>query len=374
MPSRLAVVLSQLGLGGAERQTLLLLRKLAGSARAPCLVLCLSEHVNPYGEEIRALGYPLAVCPRRSSFDIGRLRWLRHTFAREKIDLVHAVHLLASGYCWLARRGIRGQRLLPTVRGAVVHPIWFKRLIYRRMLRVCPTTLVNSQRGATFVTRHFGAPPERIVVVPNGIDFAALREQARGGDMRRHLGLAPDTSVLGYVGRDAPVKNVPRLIELARRLLPRHEQLHFVLVGPLLGKKDKDRLAPDLPPERVHFLGPRSDVPALLREFTALVLTSNTEGCPNVVLEALGLGTPVVSADVGDVAHMIRQGKSGFTVMSGDLSEYEGALERILADPIRFRAQTDNLAPTLETDYGLDSMVERTVEIWEHLLATRVSP
>ncbi|RMG48969.1 MAG: hypothetical protein D6718_00640, partial [Acidobacteria bacterium] len=184
--TRVGIVVSQLGYGGAERQTALLLERLAESPWRPDIVCCLSEAVEPYGPLLQRLGYPLAVLPRRRSFELGRLLALRRLIRRERLTLVHAVHLLASGYAFLATRACRGVRLLPSARGTVVWPARVKRVIYRAMFRSCPRTLVNSSAGARFLVERYAAPPERIVVIPNGIDVEAIaREARRGPQVRR---------------------------------------------------------------------------------------------------------------------------------------------------------------------------------------------
>lgn len=367
-PPRISVVVSQLGFGGAERQTFELLRSLAGTPWAPSQVICLSDHIEPYGPQIEEFGYPLHIIPRRSSFDLLRLGRLGRLLEEDGADLAHAVSLLASGYTWMARRKIRGRRMLPAVRGTVVHPKIFKRWTYARMFRGCPRVLVNSECGARFIVNHLGAVEEHIAIVPNGLDFPRLREQSLQGVLRRELGLTGAMPVLGFVGKNSPVKNVPRLIEIARRLLPAEPSLHVVLVGHGLGESARGALAPDLPSERVHFLGPREDVPALLREMDVLALTSNSEGCPNVVLEALGLGTPVVAANVGDVAKILHSEQWGAVVPPMEIEAYVAAIRRILQRPEAYRRQVEGSWRDLEEHFGTARMVEQTVSLWKEIL------
>jgi glycosyltransferase involved in cell wall biosynthesis len=371
---RVAAVLTQLGFGGAERQTVALLRRLAGTDWAPALVVCLSEDLEPYGPELEALGYRLDVLPRRGSFDLLRLLRLRRLLRRERIELVHAVHLLASGYCALATRWGRGPRLLPTVRGTVVRPGPLRRAIYRRMFRRCPRTLVNSQRGARFLVEHLGAPAARLAVVPNGVDFDALVRRAASPCLRAELGLPEEAVVVGYVGKDSRVKNVPRFLEIVRRLQARRDGLHAVLIGTHLDEPARARLAPDLPPARVHFLGPRGDVPALLAEMDALVLTSNSEGSPNIVLEALALGVPVVSSDVGDVAAMIPSADLGAVVPPADVDAYVSCLDALLARRRDVHAAAPATRGWLDERYGLDAMVRRTTDLWREVLSAQGRP
>ncbi|MDQ7005745.1 MAG: glycosyltransferase [Acidobacteriota bacterium] len=365
---RIAVVLTQLGYGGAERQTYELLRRLAGSEWAPRLVICLSEQLEPYGPLIEALGYPLVVIPRRSSFDLGRLRRLGAELRAGRIELVHAVHLLASGYSWLARRAIAGRRMLPTVRGTVVRPGRLKSWTYRRMLRSCPVTLVNSRRGAAFLVERFGAPPNRLRVVPNGVDFSRLRAGAPGR-LRAELGVDPELRLVGLVGKNRPVKNIPRFMEILRRLLAGGTPVAGVLIGHGLGEEARTQLAPDLPAERLHLLGPRDDVPALLADLDLLLLTSDSEGCPNVVIEALGSGVPVVAGNVGDVEAMITPSRTGEIIdPPSDTGAFVAATRQVLAERDAYHRQVLTDRSRLERQYSLDAMTRSTVELWQQVL------
>ena len=369
MTPRVAVVVSQLGFGGAERQTAELLAALRGRPDEPRLVICLSADLEPYGPRLVELGYRLEVIPRGTSFDLARLFRLRRLFRNERIDLVHAVHLLASGYAFLAAWPGRRPIVLPSVRGAEAGPGALRRLVYRRMFQACPRALVNSSRGARFMHEILGAPADRIAVIPNGVDFAALAAAARPDLLRSELGIPPAAPLVAYVGKDSRVKNVPRAVEVVRRARAAHRDLHAVFVGEGLDEEARGKLAPDLPPGPVRLLGPRPDVPSILAAADALLLTSDSEGCPNVVIEALALGTPVVSADVGDVAEIVGGAGAGMVVPRGDVDAYVAALGRLFGDRSAARAAARRELPRLEARYGLAAMVEGTLALWRELLA-----
>lgn len=366
MSPRIGVVLTQLGAGGAEKQTVELLRALRGTPHEPVLVVCLSRDLAPYGPVVREMGYPLEVLPRHGSFDVARIVRLRALLRAHGIELVHAVHLLASAYAHLACRG-GGPVVLPTVRGTVVHPGWIKRRVFRAMFRAAPVILANSARGARFTVEMLGAPADRVRVVPNGVDFARLRREACPGALRAELGLPRDVPLVGFVGRDVPVKNVPRFVAVLRRLVRDDPRLHAVLAGPRLDETARALRAPDLPAHRVHFLGSRRDIPGVLTDLDVLVLTSDSEGAPNVVLEALGLGTPVVGADVGDVALMIPPG-GGCVVPPPEVAAYAAAVRDVLSGGAAVRAVVSAGRPALERRYGLPGMVEGTVAAWHDAL------
>ncbi len=366
--AQIAVVMTQLGRGGAERQTYLLLERLAHSPWRPKIVFCLSDDIEPYGPALQKLGYPLEIIERGSSYDFGRLFRLRRRLREEKIDFVHAVHLLASGYVFLAASLGRKPRLLPSARGTVVTPSLIKRGIYRWMFRSCSKALVNSSLGKEYLVNYFKAPRERIVVIPNGMDFDDLRRGASESKLRSELGIDRDAAIVGFVGKDSPVKNVPCFIDAMRRVMQKDSRLHAVLVGKGLDETARVRLAEDLPKQRLHLLGPRDDIAAVISGFDALVLTSNTEGCPNVVIEALGLGIPVISTAVGDVEEMIERGRTGFICPVGNDAEIAEKTQQLLSQREKFRADLRERLPSIEKRFSLETMVERTTDLWAHLL------
>ncbi len=369
---RTAMVFTQLGLGGAERQHFLLLRRLAerGHPWRPAVVACLSEDLEPYGPALEELGYRLVVLPRRGSFDLGRLLRLRRLFREERIDLCHAVHLLASGYCWLAARG-GGPLVLPTIRGGVTGRGRLRRLLYALAFTRSPVILANSERGREVLEAAYGVPPGTVEVIPNGFDLEEIARLAAAPVLRRERGIPADAPVVLYVGKLTPVKNVPRLAGTLRLAMEREPRLHATLAGVGLGEEARGQAFAGLPADRLHLLGPRPDVPALLGDADALVLTSDSEGFPNVVVEALAAGVPVVSTAVGDVPRIVRDGVTGRVVPSGTPEDLSAALLEVLADRKGYAARVREALPHLAARYGLDAMVDRTLAAWARLLATR---
>ncbi len=358
------MVVSQLGRGGAERQTLELLSGLRESPWRPTAVVCLSDDVHPFAELVRGLGYPLEILPRTSSYDPTRLFRLRSVLRRYRIGLVHAVHLLASGYAFLATRGYSMPTVLPTIRGTVIEPGPLRWLIYRRMFYACDRALANSHRGAAFVERKFRVPAGRIRVVQNGIDFVGLRRRAGETPYRAMLNIPEGVPVVAYVGKNSRVKNVPRFLSMWKAVSAAVPAAHAVLVGGGLGEDGRGSLLGACPGDRTHFVGPRDDVPALLSQSDVLVLTSDSEGAPNVVLEALAVGTPVVSTDVGDVSRMVVDGRTGFVVQSGLPDDLAKAAHRVIAASREFREAVRRDSPRLEDEFSLEAMIAATVEVW----------
>jgi glycosyltransferase involved in cell wall biosynthesis len=364
----IAVVVSQLGYGGAERQTVELLKALATSTLRPRLVVSLSAELRPYGAVLQKMGYSVEVVPRHANYDVTRVLRLRRLLLHHEIKLVHAVHLLASGYTWLASRLCSSRwKLLPTFRGATSSDGGLKRAIYSRMLLDSSVVLVNSHCGAEYLSRRFGVGQDKVRVVPNGLDIRSLIAASAGPSLVEELGISGP--IVGFIGKSSRVKNLPRFLEVFRRLLQHVPDVHAVLIGHGLGHEAQTTLAPDLPPDRMHFLGARDDVARLLPSFDVLVLTSDSEGCPNVILEACALGTPVVAADVGDVRRILQLSTRAAVVPPADLASYVTEIIRLLREGHQATEEIDAVRSRIEHTYGLDRMVDETTDLWTNLLA-----
>jgi glycosyltransferase involved in cell wall biosynthesis len=356
---RVVVVVSELGFGGAERQTLELLRQLRRTEWAPVRVICLSTNVSPYGETVRELGYPLSIVHRAGGFDFRRCLELRRLLRRDKADVVHAVNWFASGYCVLAKP--RRARIISSIRNSHLPAGIVRRSTLPLLIRRAAGVLVNSERGRQLVVRTCKVPPDGVALVPNGIDVDLLRNAAIPGAFRRELNISAQAPVVAYVGRNTRVKNIPRLLSVARKLLHENPDVQIVLTGKgldpsLVAGTDLTRVS------RLHCLGPRGDIPSLLCDATVLVLTSDHEGMPNVVLEALASGVPVVATDVGDLNHMLPD--SCGALVPPDIEHLASAILRVVAEAPAYRRAAEQHAATMAETYSFQAMANKTVDAW----------
>jgi glycosyltransferase involved in cell wall biosynthesis len=179
------------------------------------------------------------------------------------------------------------------------------------------------------------APPARIYVVPLGLalDRFAAPDVPRG-TLRGELGCSPEIPLVGMIGRLVPIKNHELLLEAAlhvRRALP---EAHFVIVGggerlePLQAAAAALGLS-----DAVSFTGWRRDLPAIYADLDVLALTSNNEGTPVSIIEAMAAGVPVVATAVGGVPDLLEAGALGTLVPPGDAAQFGQALVETLTQP-----------------------------------------
>jgi glycosyltransferase involved in cell wall biosynthesis len=173
-----------------------------------------------------------------------------------------------------------------------------------------------------------GVAPERIAVVPNGVDPTLFhpRDQAAA---RAQLGLPVDARVVVYVGRLVRDKGVIELLQAMAQLAPRHPRLVLVLVGDGAARAGCEAEAARLGPA-VRLVGarPLEEVPEWLAASDLFVLPSWNEGTPNVLLEALACGRRAVATRVGGIPDVMTSPSLGEMVEPLNVAALAAAIER----------------------------------------------
>lgn len=210
------------------------------------------------------------------------------------LGVPYAVVALGSDLAIMTRSGITAARIRETLAGAA---------------RVICVSESLWERACAL-----GAAAERCRVVPNGIDPARFAPLPRA-ECRTRLGIGGDERMIVFIGNMDPVKGVDVLLQ-ALAAIDRDPPLAILIgSGRRLGAYERQAAALGLS-GRVTFAGPvpHRDTALFLNAADLLVLPSRSEGCPNVVLEALACGTPVVASSVGGVPELIRSPEQGILV------------------------------------------------------------
>jgi glycosyltransferase involved in cell wall biosynthesis len=200
--------------------------------------------------------------------------------------------------------------------------------------------IANSLTGSKYHVDR-GYARDRIVVICNGIDTEHFSPQPeKGADLRRTWGFGHDTPLIGRVGRLDPMKDYPTFLKAATILTGRRPDARFVIAGGGSGQmlNDLKALSASLGlGERVLWLGPREDLPAIYSTCTFTSSSSFGEGFPNVVAESLACEVPCIATDVGDSARVV--GPGGIIVPAENPAALAEAWEEILSLPQEKRRQ-----------------------------------
>lgn len=207
----------------------------------------------------------------------------------------------------------------------------FRRHVVYMLLRLPDLLIVNSDATRRQIIQAHIKPEDHVFAIPNVIDIQAFDvAQTETNDI---TDIQPDQTIM-FVGRMIPVKRIDRALRafaIAVRQIP---NLQFILVGDGPEKANLEQLARELNiQQQVHFLGNRSDIPVLLRYAAILVLCSDQEGFPNVILEAMAARLPVVSTPVGDVPQVVIDGETGYITDYDDHEQMAAAFIRLIQQP-----------------------------------------
>jgi glycosyltransferase involved in cell wall biosynthesis len=213
------------------------------------------------------------------------------------------------------------------------------------------------------LVEHFRLNPSKVTVIPNGRSaqrFAPADPSSR--EAARHaLALDPAHPVVAAVGALSPEKRV----DVAIRAVASLADVRLVLAGDGPDRAGLEQLAEQLAPRRVRFLGSVDDPVPVYSAADALLLTSDSEGVPGVLIEAGLAGLPVVATDVGWVREVVREGTTGRLVPAGD----SAAVATALADVLEHRDTFGGAARRhCVSGFDLACVVDR----WEALLAQTI--
>jgi glycosyltransferase involved in cell wall biosynthesis len=333
------LVITELDVGGAEKALVSLATGLDRRRWRPTVIALGSE--APLAAPLRAAGVAvecLGVDARRPGRALWRLvRALRRCRpAVVQSFLFHAnvaARLAAHGALWPCPWVVGGLRV------AERRQRWHLSLD-RLTIRLAAGSVCVSEGVRRFSRDVGGWPDDRLTVIPNAIDVALYDHVAPAPRSALGLGDVPDDAFLAlYVGRLDGQKGLPTLLEAAERVVATHSARawHLALAG---DGPDCDRLKADATARpalagRVHWLGRRGDVPALLGAADLLVLPSLWEGMPNAVLEAMAARRAVVATRVEGTEELVTPGRTGWLVPPGDAASLATALLDAAFNPDR---------------------------------------
>jgi glycosyltransferase involved in cell wall biosynthesis len=354
-PARLVFLLQDLKFGGTQRQVLELARRL-DPARFQVEIWLLAA-----GDDLAALardwGLPLMRLSRQEQVGPRALLHLWRHLRRAEIDLLMPFTVVPNIWGRVLGRMARVPLIVGNCRGGGAprrqHEAWLWPLAHH--------ILCNSQAVKSVLRERCRVPEARLTVIPNGVDTDYF-QTAAGPE-------AGPPRVLS-VARMVPDKDHHTLLQAFRLTVQVNPEAELWLVG------DGPRLAEVrewarrlLPPARVKFLSPREDLRPLLRQASLLALSSKTEALPNVILEAMAAGLPVVATRVGGVPELVVPGLTGWLVAPGDALGLAAALGQVLGDPDTRQAMGRAGRQRAEKEFSLKTMTRQYEAVLDRLLA-----
>jgi glycosyltransferase involved in cell wall biosynthesis len=356
-------LITELSTGGAQAALLRLLERLDRGRYAPA-VACLYNGDGVVAQEIRALGFDVFDARMHYKADLLALLRLYRHIRRIRPAILHASLFHANLPGRILGRLAGVPVVICSERTMAMEGEWRYRL-NRWTIGLVDCVIAVSVNVRDFCVSHIGLPPEKLVVIHNGVQVPETSVSLR--EARAELGLPLDGLVIGTVSRLYPVKGVDFLIRALVQV-----EASLVIVGDGPEHAALETLAADLGvADRIHWAGHRRDVPILLPAFDLYVQPSLHEGMPNTILEAMASGLPVIATAVGGTPEAVDDGITGLFVPPRTPDALAEAITALLRDPTLRRKMGRAGQERVKGHFSLEQMVRQTQALYERLLKTR---
>ncbi len=330
---------------------------------------------NEFVTAVRELGLAVDVIPERRRFDLSVLPALRKVIEERSPSIVVTHSVKSHFLLWRSRIS----RHCPWV--AFHHGYTStdrKMRVYNRLdrwsLPSADRLITVCRAFARELSRSTGVALGNIAVLHNSIRQQPPASETEVKDLRSRFGIANDESLILAVGRLSKEKAHIDLLAAFSRL---HEsnpevksRLFIVGDGPERGRLEAaaDSLGVK---DRVVFTGQLSYVWPFYFAADVFALPSHSEGSPNVLLEAMAAGIPIVATEVGGVPEMVEHNQSALLVPASDRPALAAAIARVLTDGELARRLTTNASALVGTRYSPENYVRSLVEIYREVVKTR---
>ncbi|HEX5446474.1 MAG TPA: glycosyltransferase [Pirellulales bacterium] len=363
--SRILQIIPTLDRSGAEKQLTLLATRLPRDEFD--VHVCVLTRTGPFEQDLRQADVPVTLIGKPHKLDPAAFWRLKRHLASLRPDLVHTWLFAANSYGRAAALATGVRRLVAGERCVDPWKSWHELAIDRWLARRTDRIAVNSSGVRDFYVRH-GLPAEKFVTIPNGIEPKEAVQVAREA-LLAELGLPQNARLIGAVGRLWPQKRLKDLIWAADLLKVIRDDVHLLIIGDGPHRRRLERYRRQVRIEdKVHFLGHRGDVLRLMPHFDVLWLGSEYEGMPNVVMEAMLAGVPVVATDISGTRDLVLSGETGFLVPVGDRAAFARQTKKLLDDAELSRRLGAAGRERILSEFTVERMVARHVDLYRELL------
>lgn len=364
-PYPIAFCITGLQPGGAERALVQIVTRLNRERWAPVVYSLTGS--GPLVEPLQQAGIPTEILQVRSARDVRIIWHLAQKFKAQKPVLLQTFLFHANLAGRLAARLAHVPHVVSGIR------VSEKRrnghlLLDRLTNRLVELNICVSQSVADFSIQTGHLSPTKITVVPNGVEFQRFAEAVPAE--LTCWNIPTDAKVVLSVGRLDPQKAPHDLLSAFLKFARQAPEFHLLFVGdgPLRAELEQ-RVSESGYSSQVHFAGWQPQIPELMRAADCLVLSSLWEGMPNVVLESMAAGLPVISTRVDGIFELIQPGEQGTLVEIGSIDQLHQALVDFRSSPAQFARMAENAQTLVEQEFTWESIARKYDQIYSQILS-----
>ena len=381
-PAKIFHIVTRLMVGGPSIQTILLTEGLTKNG-FQCTLIYGTE--DPHEGNMRHLaqskGMQPIVLPElgkqiNPKADLIALVKLYRLIKREMPHVVHT-HLTKAGVLGrLAAKMAGVPVIVHTYHGySLAYYGWVKTRIFLEIDRLMNSLsdkviAISSSMCEELVESYGIVKRDQATVIPVGLELDSLSEcHTLKGQFRRELGVSPTTALVGIISRLVPVKNHKLFLSAAKEVTKQFSDIMFLIIGDGELRHELEEYTEKLKLGKwARFLGWRRDLTRIYADLDCAVLTSNSEGTPVSLMEALSARCPVVATDVGDVKEVVEDQETGYLVESNNIEALSNAIISVLHNPDKAQRMSEQGRQIVTSKFASSRLVSDVRKLYMELL------
>lgn len=206
------------------------------------------------------------------------------------------------------------------------------------------------------------------IVIPRAIDIPHFTNFVPDPNLRKNWGITEESFVVLFLGNFTRQKRPDRFVDVIGTVREKYPQVHGLMVGDGPLKNDTIRIIQQAGLECCFtIVGYQQDVRPFISMSNLLMLTSDTEGLPGVVLEAAAMSKMAIASDVGGILDFLRNGDNGLVVSQKSVQEFANNLIQLFEDPTLLDNMSERALADVSKGFGVDEIAIRYLDLFKKL-------
>lgn len=327
---------------------------------------------NAFCESAKKVGADVVLLKMGGFFDVSALIRLVRLLRERRIDILQT-HDAQTRRIGLVAASLSGVTHVSSLHGWIQNnqkQKWATGLD-KRLVRFSKKVIVMSEAMKTEIVAA-GVSPEKVMTLYNAVLLKDYSVGGRGEKIRKEFEISEDEKVVAFIGRFSAEKGPDVFVRMAQRVLRQYSKVKFLMIGDGPLRSDITRSVDDLGlRKQMIFTGHRTDMERIYLVLDILVISSFSEGLPNVLLEAFAYRKPVVSTRVGGTPEIISHGESGFLVEPGNVDGLVDSVLALLKDPELAGKMGERGRKTIEEKLSFEKRTERIQALYQEIVNGR---
>ncbi len=369
---KIVFLVAGLGFGGSEKQFYLLMKNI-NKEIFDCNVVVFTPSQNYFSAQLEKMGINLISVPNSCENIWKKAFFIFSTLRKIKPEIIHSWNFYLNPYAGFLGRisGVKFRlgSFRTSFQPEVLNKLPFK--IIKKSNKSLSKIVVNSETALYDMKSHSKILSSRVHFIPNCLEKATVKKREKRIELSQ-FNIEDKDIVIGMIGNLRWEKNYELFIKAMSIVISGNENIKAVIAGqpvadePELPQKLRELVHQLNLKKNIKFLGFCDDVPLLMERLNIFCLTSSHEGSPNVILEALSAGCPIVASKIGGVPEIIQDGKNGLLFESGDVNACAEAIKKALENPSFAEEMINNGKKMVKNKYSC----EKTAQQYEELYRT----